>query len=213
MRPSNNDIQTALQPPVRISYNSRLERGFTGRMFDLQSAQGRRELRLVYWFIQGLLIIGILAVSAYYFLAAEIEERDSVRIILLFSFSLSYVASTAVCNYLTALYTDDVDLSQQHLTSREIDCEFEKRLYYFLNVVAAAVYVTFLVLAYNNIGDMINVFVSVFCFAIWQYSYLRFGLFLPKLNPKRSFPIYYSILGVFTCLSLLGSSLALVDLS
>jgi hypothetical protein len=216
--PTSRSLHQSLQPPVEVLYNLQKEEPLCNRVFNLHNPQGRQELRFIYFFFLALLLLGITGVTGWYFISAEIDQRESTRVILLFSCSLGFVVFSSISSYLVTIYTDEPDLSRTRLSEAEYKVEYEKRVYFLLNLVVLALYVAVLALAYNLVLEGLNVFLSIFCFILYQYSVGRMGLELHILFPRaaysrssRSCYIFTAIF--FTCLSLLGTALSLVDFS
>jgi hypothetical protein len=209
-------INSLLQPSVRQQfYQGRtFEEPLCNRLFNLHSSQGRQELRFIYFFFLSILTCGITVVTGWYFIEAEIEQRESVRVILLFSCSLGFVVFSSVGSGLLSVYTDDVDLNRDILLDSEVKVEFEKRVYFMLNILVLGGYVAVLVLAYNVVLEGLTVFLSIGCFILWQYSFGRLFLELNVLRGRNSAGKGYILTaGVLTFFSLLGTALSLVDLS
>lgn len=78
---------------------TRFRTSIFSRVFDISDPGGRAELEMIYWSLTGLCMIAILVIAAYYFVVEEVSERESARLIVLFSCSLSFVLFISISQF------------------------------------------------------------------------------------------------------------------
>lgn len=192
---------------------SRFKSSLCGRIFDISDPAGRAELELIYWIATGLCMITILVLSAYYFVIEEVANNETARLIVLFSCSLSFVLFVSLSQFhlstspevtRVGVLTDEMSLNE----------EIEKRHFYIFSTVSLGFYIAFVACTFNSVLDFICLFLCFMAMVCWQVAYTRFGFFLLSKNlVSQYFLAQYVVLGVLIFLSLLGSSLALVNFS
>lgn len=104
------------------------------------------------------------------------------------------------------------------LSRKEYDFEFEQRINFGYNTVTNILFLTYIVLVYNNFDNIGVLFLSLVVLFSGIYLSLRYIIFLYKYDDMMTFRrkviiFNYIISSVFVVASLLVSSLALVNLN